>query len=810
MAATEEDMNEGFAMQDEADIERQAAMAEAAEREREYLASQQRAEQLDEPMEEFGHGAMLGITNTLGIPADAANAILNAVGIQTDAPMGGGESIQDVMEFIGAMPEDSPEHPVGPTGRAGEALGMATVMTPAMLAPFIEMAMDPNFEMRQGNQTRAFHGGPEGSPTRIPRSRAAKAAFLMKQLGQQITRTAVDNPKMFVAAEAAGALGSGYAMGKVEEADGSPAQQMVAGVAAGVGASLTVSGLPRGLVNMWRWGMRNLAPFTEAGGSARAAAQVQARTEDIPAAVAAIDDAPPGVTPARATGERRLMGQEQHMLEEDPGLDLAVRQDLENAVRRSQRELRGLYETPQGKADWEYAVMNRIAPEGTVIPAGSTDEMLDVVYRSFDDLYEVAKGFPIRNRLMTDATTSLDTQIANVSKSRAVMAGGGTRKQVRSWLENQMEGLRSKGRTLQGETDKFYRSDDILTMRSRVRQEIRKQRKSTTSGSNERADLLEIAEQRLTGLLHDQMPEEALLGLKNADDYYRNYKILEDAVYRSGEGGLTPAGLLTSIRGSSSSKGAYARGEGMELRSLAKSGRQIDELMNNPEQVGRLVQNMAEDDILNLKSQFMEEIFRRSIPQNTFGPDGQELISGVRLQGNRNKFMKTARALGFDDDEIGRLDQMITQMRTIEKNPEAAVAKLFEDGPSTIMELGAVLLGAKSGQRLAEGGIGSSMVMASYGANKWRGFLGKFTSDQAERLMREAVQDPEKFKALLLQPGALPAEKNAAFQLLMTAMQQPMYELGEQIPGTVDQATKEMKEKLEDVRREAEALGPLF
>ena len=100
--------------------------------------------------------------------------------------------------------------------------------------------------------------------------------------------------------------------------------------------------------------------------------------------------------------------------------------------------------------------------------------------------------------------------------------------------------------------------------------------------------------------------------------------------------------------------------------------------------------------------------------------------------------------------------------------------------------------------------------MASYGANKWRGFLGKFTSDQAERLMREAVQDPEKFKALLLQPGALPAEKNAAFQLLMTAMQQPMYELGEQIPGTVDQATKEMKEKLEDVRREAEALGPLF
>jgi hypothetical protein len=750
------------------------------------------------------------MANTFGIPVDAANAIMNAAGIQSDAPFGSGDSIMDLMEFVGAAPEDSPDEPVGPLGRSGEAVGMAAVITPAMLAPFIEMAMDPNFETRQAQQTRAFYGGPEDSPTRIPRSRAARAAFLMKQLGQQITRTAVENPKLFAASELAGSAAAGYAMGKVEEGGGTPTQQTVAGLGAGVGSSLTVAGLPRGLMNMWRWGMRNAFPFTEAGGSARAAAQVQARTENIPGAVAAIDEAPPGVTPARATGEQRLMAQEQRMIDDDPALDLLVREDLEGAVRRSQNELRGLYETPRGKADWEYTVMQRIAPDGTEINPSTTDDMLDQVYDSFKPLYEVAKGFPIRNRLITDATTSLDTQMANVSRSRAVMAGNGTRKQVRSWLENQMEGLRGKSRTLQGESDRFYRSDDLLEMRSRVRQEIRKQRKSTTSGSNERADLLEIAEQRITGLLHDQMPEEALQGLKFADDHYRNYKILEDAVYRSGEGGLSPNGLLTAIRGSASSHGSYARGEAMELRSLAQSGRQIDRLMNNPEQVGRMVQNMAADDVDNLKSQFMEELFRKSIPQNQFGPDGEELISGLRLQGNRNKFMRTARALGFDDDEISRLDQIIAQIRVVEKNPEAAVAQLFEDGPSTIMELGAVLLGAKSGQRLAEGGIGSSMVMASYGANKWRGFLGKFTSDQAERLMREAVRDPEKFKALLLQPGALPAEKNKAFQLLMTAMAQPAYETGEQFPETVDAAAAEYKEKLKEIREAAKDLGPLF
>ena len=58
-----------------------------------------------------------------------------------------------------------------------------------MMAPFMEMAMDPNFESRQGDETRKFYGGAPGDANRIPRSRAARAAFLLKQMGQRIADT---------------------------------------------------------------------------------------------------------------------------------------------------------------------------------------------------------------------------------------------------------------------------------------------------------------------------------------------------------------------------------------------------------------------------------------------------------------------------------------------------------------------------------------------------------------------------------------------------------------------------------------------
>ena len=61
----------------------------------------------------------------------------------------------------------------------------------------------------------------------------------------------------------------------------------------------------------------------------------------------------------------------------------------------------------------------------------------------------------------------------------------------------------------------------------------------------------------------------------------------------------------------------------------------------------------------------------------------------------------------------------------------------------------AAISGAKSGQRMAGNGLGSSLVLAQFMSNKARGALASITSNEAERLMKDAVTDPELYKALL-------------------------------------------------------------
>jgi hypothetical protein len=85
----------------------------------------------------------------------------------------------------------------------------------------------------------------------------------------------------------------------------------------------------------------------------------------------------------------------------------------------------------------------------------------------------------------------------------------------------------------------------------------------------------------------------------------------------------------------------------------------------------------------------------------------------------------------------------------LEQKPPAAVDQLFEDGPASIMQLAAALVGAKQGQAIAGKGMGSSLVMAQYMSNRARRILAGLTSNEAERLMKEAATDPVLYRAML-------------------------------------------------------------
>lgn len=757
---------------EELEAELQNIVAAAEERAEFERATKERAEFLDDPVNEFGHGYTTGISSIVGAPVDVVDAMLNAGGIRTDAPFGSGENIQDVLAELQGMPEGIPMEPQGLAGGAGEGLGVATVVTPLMLAPFMEAAMDPNLDMKQGQETRAFYGGPEGSPTRIPRSRAARVAFLLKQVGEKVAQTAVKHPKTFIATEAAAAAGAGAAMQAVEERGGGPQAQMAAGLGAGTIAGLSPAALPRMLKNAWRWGMKNFNPWRKAGAMPRGAEQMQMRAEDATAAAdklaAAIDPETgalrpefEGMTPARIIGEERLMAQEARVLADDPELDKLVREDLVSAIKRAEFELRGLYDTPQGKEAWEQAVFQRVAPDHVEIQPGTAEEMLDQLYGAFKPMYDEFKGYPIRTGLYNQPRrTTLETMIQNVPDSNRVMVDDATRAKVGRWLDSQYEGLHRTIKNVDG-VDTFQ-SADLLEFRSTIRAEARRAAKRNDM---ETVDLLKIAEEKVDVLLKDQLPEGTMAELGVVDSHYRNYKIAEDAVYRgaAGDRGLTPDSLLQSVRASASSKGSYARGEQLELRSLAASGRPVAKLLNDPERLRRSVANMTEADLQNTQRDFFDTILGKSMHTDE---QGLEVVSGIKLKKALQNFDESAKAVRMDEGDMKRANDIADRLIMAQRKSPAAVEELYEDAPADILQLAATLIGAKHGQKVAGRGMGSSMVLAGFFAKKAREILGKLTSNQARIILANAQTDPELYHHLLTAATSEPASQVASAQYL--------------------------------------------
>lgn len=759
---------------EELEAELENIVSAAAERAEFKRATEERAKFLDDPANEFGHGFTTGISSIVGAPVDVVDAMLNAGGVKTDAPFGSGESVQDVLAELGGMPEGIPMEPQGIVGGAGEGLGVAAVVTPLMLAPFMEAAMDPNLDQRQAQETRKFLGGPEGSATRIPRGRAARTAFLLKQVGEKIAETAVKHPKTFVASEAAAAAAAGAAMQAAEQKGAGPQAQMAVGLGAGTVAGLSPAAVPRMLKNAWRWGMKNFNPFRKAGAMPRGAEQMQIRAEDATAAAdklrAAIDPETgqllpefEGMTPARIIGEERLMAQEARVLADDPELDKLVREDLVSAIKRAEFELRGLYDTPQGKEAWEQAVFQRVAPDHVEITPGTAEEMLDQLYTAFTPMYDEFKGYPIRIGLMGRGgrRTTLETMIQNVPETNRVMVDDATRAKVGRWLDSQYEGLHRTIKKDKSGTE-LFQSEDLLAFRSNIRAEARRAAKRQDL---ETVDLLKIAEEKVEVLLKDQLPDGTMAELGIVDSHYRNYKIAEDAVYRgaAGDRGLTPDSLLQSVRASASSKGSYARGEQLELRSLAASGRPVAKLLNDPERLRRSVANMTEADLQNTQRDFFDTILGKSMLTDD---QGVEVVSGIKLKKALQTFDESAKAVRMDEGDLTRANAIADRLVMAQRPSPSPVGELYEDAPADILQLLATLVGAKHGQKVAGRGMGSSMVLAGFFAKKARDLLGRLTSNQARIILSNSQTDPELYHQLLTMATSEPKAQAEAAQYL--------------------------------------------
>jgi len=216
----------------------------------------------------------------------------------------------------------------------------------------------------------------------------------------------------------------------------------------------------------------------------------------------------------------------------------------------------------------QQAVSEAAAP-GATIAKGDVHEMLNDAYKSFQPLYDQAKGFPVSPTIMR--TQGPDIPLAKAFKSavadKSALASAEDRKVVSNFLSNELS--RANGK-----------SDSLLEMRSNVRDKIRQ---ANLDGKSAQADLLKNGAQAITLALQSQLPKDAQAALQTADSKYGTYKLIEDAVARSKDrsAGLTATNLQDAVA-AATPKSVYARGGGGPLRDLARAGKAVFDVRSPP------------------------------------------------------------------------------------------------------------------------------------------------------------------------------------------------------------------------------------
>lgn len=500
------------------------------------------------------------------------------------------------------------------------------------------------------------------------------------------------------------------------------------------------------------WSVENLAPFTEQGARPRAAGQTQSRAANPEQAAERIDPNWEGVTPARQTGDAGLMAQEQRVLRENPNLQAEVQEGLARAERTESDSLRSLFGGTRTQNEWEYDVIRRTAAPGAEIESSEyPEDMLNSAFDSFGEAYGAVRGQPVQ-------AENMGASLEQTLNDNSLNVGTNARDRVKGWLNSRLETLQSRS----GESNEIS-SDDLLALRHSVRQDQRRFARGDSAEAEDQAMLLDRVDRQLTDIMEENLPEGLADDLRATDQQYRQYKVVEDAVYRSGDQGLSPARLSDSIRSASRSSGQYARGADGELRSLALAGRPVRELLRDPAIARRAVRNLPEGSEADLRANVAADWMERA---KTTNPEtGEERFDANRLRSAIRDSAEAARELGMTNDDLIRANDIADRLATIQRSPPSPTASLYEDEPAVALQAMARLIGAQSGQRLARG-IGSSLVMSQFLSAQARDALANFTSGGAEQLLTDATTDPDLYRALLVGPTASNQQKQSAASAL--------------------------------------------
>lgn len=595
--------------------------------------------------------------------------------------------------------------------------------------------------------------------------------FLAKQ-GAKIGESFQKNPILFTAAEALPGGAGRVGMEVAEEKGAGPLGQ--AGV--GIATAITAGVAPTVAVNLARRvgiGIFNtlLAPF-KAGGMSRAARTTQARiagpVEDVvnpqtgerveKGILTKIDEAPEGVTAAQASEEPGLLAQQAKALEDDPVEAKRIADELLAARIKVQDDLKATFGDGTTPGDFQHAVVQSVAPPGVTIVQGQTDEMIKAAAKGFDEAYDVAKGIPVRLPGATPAvgeTSALAEMVGASAFRKNIIAGESERVSFFNFLVDLVDdvGQNVARRRTTTRPRGTVMSDEILELRSRLRQRLRQKNKAGATGDRAaaEAEVLDDAVNTLTKLLEDQLPAAANKALREIDGQYAQFITVQNAANR-GNGEFTVSQLQAAIR-LRSTQAQVARGTSGELATFAQQGTDLKRVLGKPRDAARVVRDMTPDQIDATKGDFAKMMFEQPLVRTVVGE--QAGISGSGLLKFLEQQKQTMQALGFTADDLARADTIARRLRMMETASPGASKDLLEDGPGRILDFAARVVGSLSATKAVRritgsGSGGAGIQIATGGAQNMRRIVSSLTLDKAASLMREAVTDKELFKALLV------------------------------------------------------------
>ena len=598
---------------------------------------------------------------------------------------------------------------------------------------------------------------------------AQQGGGVIKTLLQSITTDAARLPVRTAVVETLSGAGAGFAMGGVDEDSLGGAGQGLAGLSGGLTVGGIVENIPNTLRGFNQSLKKNLLPMFSEGASIRASQMLQTAAGGATNAEALAklieQGVPEGMTPARFLENIELLAKEGRLLTDNKELALQVQNSLDEALKAAGVDFSLAAGKPRSQAEWEQSLIQHVSPEGTTIAIADTDTMLNEAYKGFNSAYEPAKGVEIElpsrqveqpprqegsssNLSQPEPKTEiiLEADILNAINDPNLLGDSESVGIVTRWVQNQLDAFDIQSGVIS--------SDDLLTLRSRMRGAGRR---FSRESKNVMRDLFKAAESEVTLLLQNQLPEDALNALNAADLQYRTYNIVENAVYAAGDEILTPQMLSSSIRGGGiTTDSRYARAADRQtqlLRQFALEGRDPLDFSGNVRRAAFVTRGMDDEGKQAVRSNFLTALFNDVTSEGT--------TNGAKLLASLEENVEVLKVLGASDEIIENMMGIARTIRRANATAPAPSAQLFEDAPATLLQLGAALIGAQSGQNLADG-VGSSMVMAQFMSRRARNFLNSMTGNQATQLLTAAATDPELYAALLTRSNAPEAQLRSA------------------------------------------------